>query len=74
MVVPMPLGSSIDWKWAWCQRTGEQEAVHLVCAIDIGADDLIRFVDAKGCGVGRVWEIELGEGRTFEQEASDGTI
>ena len=53
------------------QRSGQQEAVHLARAVDIGASDLISQVDAQGGRVGRVREIELGEGRPFEQE-TDG--
>ena len=55
------------------QGIGDQEAVHHTIAVNVGADDLVIFVDAKGSGVGRSGEIELGESLVFEQEASSGS-
>ncbi len=50
------------------QGTGQQEAVHHAIASDIGANNLINFVDPKGRRIGGMWEIELGVGIAFEQE------
>ncbi len=54
------------------QRAAQQEAVHCTVAVHIATNDLIVEVDTKGCGVGRVREIELGIVSTFVQEAGDG--
>ena len=51
------------------QWAAQQEAVHQAAVVHIAADDLIREVDPKGRGVGRVGEHELGVVATLEQEA-----